>query len=363
MDFVEWCDSLADGIADYAELHDRWVHLHPFADYLIDSKELPSSVGVKHAVILDADEVLNACGIRHDSDLRRLTRADIARLRDRYIRWAQAQTPLDDSSLHFLHTLNELSQRPETLYTTADDVSIDDILRNVEQALGSASIDGDFAIEILDGLEAFGLARSRRYSDTTLCKCTYLGVARTNRSHILADQEIDLLRTAGESDSLDYKRYYKLASNDDKWEFAKDVTALANGGGIGPRYLLVGVDDDGTFYAPPSDDDAKQHRALLETITETRLQQILTSRTTHSPSVRLRARGEHRHGPYVLIEVIRDVRYLPYRVYQDQNQRTAPNAEQYGEVWIRKGTTKGKATPMEIAALEGRAALYQGTFS
>lgn len=69
-------------------------------------------------------------------------------------------------------------------------------------------------------------------------KSSYLGVARTTRSRIAQEQEIDLLCTAGEGDNLDYKRSYKLKTDADKWKFVKDGAALANAGGIGPRRLL-----------------------------------------------------------------------------------------------------------------------------
>jgi hypothetical protein len=133
---------------------------------------------------------------------------------------------------------------------------------------------------------------------------------------------------------------------------------LANAGGAGPRFLLLGVEDKGEFYRPQSEAERTNHRKLLDEITETRLQQIVGSRTTHSPSIRVRARGDHREGPYVLIEILRNVAHLPYRIYEDQTDRAAADANNRGEVWIRKGSTKARATAAEIAALELQAALY-----
>ena len=60
----------------------------------------------------------------------------------------------------------------------------------------------------------------------------------------------------------------------------------------------------------------------------------------------------------MLIEITRNVSHLPYRAYKVQADRSAANAHELGEVWIRKGSTKGLATSVEVAALGRQAALY-----
>ena len=220
-------------------------------------------------------------------------------------------------------------------------------------------IESDRAEELLDDLMGIGLVKGHKTTDSAYYKSSYLGVARMTRTHIAQDQEIDRLRVAGEGDTLDYKRIYNLNQDSAKHEFVKDVTALTNAGGLDSRYLLLGVEDDGEFYVPDSVDAETAHREALDSITETRLQQIVASRTTHSPSVRVSARGKHRAGPYILIELTREVGDLPYRVYKDQIDRTSPNAHKLGEVWIRKGSIKALATAVEIAALEHQASLYR----
>lgn len=221
------------------------------------------------------------------------------------------------------------------------------------------TIVSDHAMELLDELVNHRLAHSHKTLGFTEYKSSYWGVARTNRAHVKTDREIDFLRTAGEGDTLDYKRNYKLGTDAEKWEFTKDVTALANAGGAGSRYLLLGIEDNGEFYQPNAPNTEEAHRRLLDAATETRLQQIVAARTTHSPSIRVAAKGQHRDGPYLLLEITRDVGHLPYRIYRDQAERMAANAHELGEVWIRKGSTKLLATAAEVASLEHQAGLYR----
>jgi hypothetical protein len=359
VDYVDWCDSLSAAMADYAEQHDLNVHLHQFSGDFIASRPTLTSPMVGQAVVLDSAEILGVLGFDRHSPLVRFRHSDLPRLRDSFTRWLHAFTyELYNVSLALLNALNRLSQREENGYTTVEEVDLDRIVEELSQGTAGITISSEQAEELLDDLEHMNLAHSDKTIATAEYKSSYLGVARTARARVTQDQEIDALRTAGEGDTLDFKRTGKLNSPTEKQEFAKDVTALANAGGAGSRFLLLGIEDDGTFFVPPSPEEDAQHRQSLARIQETQLQEIVTSRTTQSPSVRIAARGEHRDGPYVLIEITRDVSHLPYRVFRDQPTRTGPDAHALGEVWVRKGSTKARATDAEIAALERQAALY-----
>lgn len=361
MDYVEWCDSIATAMADYAERqYDHSVHIHVFARDFVVSRRLVNEFAAEDAVILDSAELLSVIGLDNDDLDLQFKRADLARLRDSYSRWIQAYSyNLDDISLVLLGVLNRLSQSERQGYTTVEEVDLARIVDEASRGAEGMTIDLDHAEEIFDDLVARGLAHPHKTMDTTRYKSSYLGAARLARARVAQDQEIDALRTAGEGDMLDFKRIYKLKSNAEKHEFAKDVTAMANAGGASPRYLLIGVEDNGAFFAPASAEAATEHREALNGINDARLQEILNSRTTRSPSVRISARGDHRDGPYLLIEITRDINHLPFRVYQDQAERTAHNAHDLGEVWVRKGTTKARATAAEIAALEQQADLFR----
>lgn len=361
MDYVEWCDVLADALADYADqTHGRIVNVQQFAGHVLERLGLPSSGDAWTAAVMDTHRLLHIYGFVDYSDrFVTLKHMDGAFLRNRYDRWrGAASVKLSDQDLILLDTTNRLSQVTHNGYTTLREVDIETILAEVARGDDGFQFEAGFAEELLDNLVNQNLLRSNKTLDSAAYESTYLGVARSERAYVAHDHEIDNLRAQGEGDTLDYKRHNPLRSKKDKRDFAKDIVSLANAGGSGPRYLLFGVDDDGQFYRPASQSDADTHRALLESLRESNLQQILTSRTTHSPSIRIAARGNHRDGPYVLLEISRYIAHLPYRVYDDQTERTSVDADKYGEVWLRKGATNAPATPVEIAALEKQAAHY-----
>lgn len=367
MDYVEWCDYLAAAMADYAETqHSRRIHLHSFAGHLMDTTDL-SDAGVqrmqcREAAIRDSHKMLQLLGLEGNSPSASLKYDDLEALRDNYSRWVAASSlSLDNMSLLLLGTLNQMSQDTQTVPPCVGDVPLDDIIAEVNRTQGHNAIDIERAGELLDELETLRLVEGSHHLGPKLYSSTYLGIVRTERSHIAQDREIDVLRTAGEGDTLDYKRHYKLKTSAQKHEFVKDVTALVNAGGVGPRYLLLGVEDDGEFFAPSGSDEREEHKRMLDAVTETRIQEIVSSRTTVSPSVRIAARGDHRNGPYVLIEVTRRIDHLPYRVFDDQNERNAADANDRGEVWVRKGSTKALATTAEIEHLKNQAALFRQT--
>ncbi len=309
---------------------------------------------------MDTHGLLRVYGFIDHSDLWvTLKYKDAELLRNPDDRWRSAALmALSDHALILLTTTNRLSQIPHEGFTTVDEVDLETIVTEAANGEDGILLAADLAEEVLDDLQHLGLVRSHKTMDSARYMSTYPGVARTERSYVAQDHEIDTIRAQGEGDTLDYKRHNPLKSPSDKRELVKDVISLANAGGMGPRYLLLGVEDDGKFYRPSRQDDADEHRGRLNNLRDNNLQQIISSWTTHSPSVRIAARGEHRDGPYVLLEITRNIAHLPYRLYAKQSERTSSTAHESGEVWIRKGSTNAPATPVEIAALEDQAARY-----
>lgn len=368
MDYVEWCDKLAIAIANYAETqHYRHINLHSFANQFTSARCASESTTVqrsqiKQAVILDSHGLLKLLRLAENSPSVQLKYSDLDLLRSNYDRWVSANDiQLDDLSLMLLGTLNRKSQDLSIVPPAILDIDLESVHAEPAASLNGKIISVDHARELLDRMESLGLVKGTHLLGPKKYKSTYLGLARTERTQIAKDRDIDVLRTAGEGDSLDYKRHYKLKTDVQKWEFVKDVTALANAGGAGSRYLLLGVEDDGEFFVSNGPTELTEHKKLLDDTTETRIQQIVSSRTTVSPSVRIVARGDHRNGPFVLIQIVRQVEHLPYRIYKDQEDRDASDADNRGEVWIRKGTTKAQCTAAEIAHLEHQSALFDRT--
>lgn len=358
MDYVAWCDSLASELAEYAEKKDRWVNLQMFAREVAKLRNLNDGP-VDQAILTDTAHLLQVIGTEASSVMFRLQYADLERLKDGYSRWGQAfDVDIDDTYLAFIATLNGLSQVKRVGYTTVEEVDLEQIVSAIPEVTGQGPITSDQGHEMAQRLKQQGFAQVRNTIGNTSCRSSYLGVVRTNRTSVIEDRQIDQLRTAGEGDALDYKRIYKLGTKEQNLEFARDTVALANAGGDCQRHILVGVEDNGEFFRPATDEERVAHQQLLDNLTETRIQQIVGSRTTHTPSIRIPHRGQHRDGPYVLIEILRDIANLPYRVYDSEGDRSDTSADELGEVWIRKGSTKSRATASEIESLRSQAALY-----
>lgn len=355
MNYTSWCDELCMSLADYAETqYGNHVHLHGFASRHLESNNLPSSAWAD--IILTCLDVLGLFGIDKTSPVFRLKHSQIETLRQPYDRWQKiCSINLTSQQRLLLVTLNRLScEESEGVWTT-NDINLELILDEPEVAAMNPSMDDSLAMEVMGELVDIGFAQPHLTIGRSQYKSTYAGATRISRDHVLGDREIDDLRLQGESDALDYKRQIEIESPTDKAEFTRDVLAFANAGGT-VKHILVGVEDDGSFTNPA---DAVQHQQLISHLNETTLQQIVGSRTVYAPSIRIKARGTHRDGPYALIEIKSDVGHLPYRFFANPGDSKLPGAAQVGEVWVRTGTTKHLATPDEVTTLENRAANYR----
>jgi hypothetical protein len=334
----------------------RSVSFHSAAVLISESHGKTEASQFCRAVALGLQDALVGMSLWESSPQQHYRHGDLDRMKDSYARWQMAfSNQLSPNESAVLGAVNRLSVTEDDDAVMTLRVSSEDVCRQI----GDASLDDERIREILRQLRDKGLINFHPTMGRTQGQSTYIGVARLERSQVVNDREIDDLRQSGESDTLDFKRTIDLGSSAKNFEFAKDVTALSNAGGIGPRFLLAGVEDNGVFFAPPDSNEAADHQSSLDDLQETRLQQIVAQRTLSTPSIRV-ARGHHRFGSYVLIEITRDERNLAYYVFSDPADRLAPDAEKRGEVWIQKGSIKVKATPQEIEALRTRSEIAAG---
>lgn len=358
-DYVGWCDSIMGKyVAHIEERQNRKsANFHSAAVLISESYGQTNSRQFCTAVASGLQDTLTGMSLWEASPQQHYSHEDLDRVKDSYARWETAfSNQLSQHESVVLGAVNALSVTKDgdavlTVRTSSGDVC---------QQIGDAALDDERIRETLRGLGDKRLSTFYPTIGRTQAKSTYMGVARLERSQVMSDKEIDNLRQKGEGDTLDFKRIIDLGTAAKNFEFAKDVTALSNGGGIGPRFLLAGVEDDGVFFAPPDSNAAAAHQSSLDDLQETRLQQIVAQRTLSTPSIRVVTRGHHRFGPYVLIEITSDERNLPYHVFSDPADRSTPDAEKRGEVWIRKGSIKERATPQEIEVLRTRSKIAAG---
>lgn len=356
MDYVEWCDSICDHLANYGEAQSGFVYLSSFASDYLKVYQVPEKEQANQNVVMAVDAVFRVFRSHLNSPRLNLTDEDIEMLRATYERWqAVFQLNVSDTELAVLEALNRMSIIENNGTFSLESVRMSDMLTHPAIANSPTQLTEDRLIKLLKRLETRKLARPSIIIGDSTCTATYASAVTMTRDQVISDSEIDQLRVQGESETLDYKRQIKITSKTEKAEFARDVMAFANGSGEVKRFL-VGVEDDGTFTVPP---DPLAHALEINAMKETTLQQIVSERTVQAPSIRISARGVHRNGPYAVIEIKSNIGHLPYRFFANPGDSKQPGAAQAGEVVVRKGTTKQTASADEIFALENRAALYR----
>jgi hypothetical protein len=148
------------------------------------------------------------------------------------------------------------------------------------------------------------------------------------------ETEILSLVAEGENERLDRKRELSLTSAREKAELVKDILSLANSA-LGVGYLLVGVEDDGFIRG-------------ITTLDEPQIQQLI--RTYVTPPVTVRCQLVPLNLPTLptvgLIEVIGTQR--PHKVARMLEQI------QQDDVFVRRGSVVGKASPEEIIQMASR---------
>jgi hypothetical protein len=356
--YSDWCDQIFSSLADFAaSTYSHHVHLQSFASQVLDGDDGYGHDG--RNIVQACLGVLHAFGWIHDWDTNIAFKVkQIGSLRSARARWdAFAGIELNDRQRYLLEVVVRSSIVSGEKSISAEYVRIDAILDDPDLISTIPGLTPDLAEEELDEVVARQLCEAHKTAGVTEYRVTYGGTTWISKAHVLADREIDELRTQGEHDHLDYKRIYKIDSPSDKGEFTKDVLSFANAGGTVSR-LLVGVEDNGTFTIP---EDAIEHGRSLKKLMDSTLQAIISERTVIAPSI-LVAHGEHRDGPYVLITISSDIADLPYRFFAKPADAKLPAASQGGEVWVRHGTSKRLATAAEVEALEERARLFRTLF-
>jgi len=130
----------------------------------------------------------------------------------------------------------------------------------------------------------------------------------------------------GESPKIDFKLELPLSTDQQKTEFAKDLSAIANTAG-GRGHIIVGVDDSGT---PRGIDDRTK-------LNEERLQQVATQRL--DPAVKFTVGSLSLNSKRIVcIEIPRSL-IRPHQVRKT------------GAFYIRRGTTTDTATTSEIVRM------------
>lgn len=313
----------------------------------------------EEAVANDVLNVFGTLGPPDDDKRLQLKYENLTVLTNTYGRWqAIVDLSINDDERVLIDTINRLSISEQDGVFWVGEVRQEQLMQDPVLVQLQKSYPEDHLEEMLDQLSNHKLIHQLKWIGGAEYKATYCGFTRLNREHILQDRDIDELRLRGESDSLDYKRVLDVSSRKGKTDFAKDVLAFANTGGSPVKHILVGVEDNGTFPRP---DDPEAHKQAVHSLMDTTLQQIVNERAIHAPSVTIKAKGDHREGPYTLIEIKSEVGNVPYRFFSNPPDSKAAGATKNGEVWVRKGTTKHLASADEIADLEQRAALYRQT--
>lgn len=360
MDYTSWCDEILSDLATWLKRQPYGLdgHLDTFTQQFLTNRDLAMSgqEAVSNAVL----DVFGAFGLPDDDKRLHMKYEQLIILTNAYGRWqAIFNTQITESERSLTEAINRLSINEDEGVFWVSEVREEHLMKDEAVQNLLRDFPEDHIREMLDGLNHRKLIAQLKWLGGAEYTGTYCGYTRLNRTHIIADREIDELRLKGESDSLDYKRVLNVTSKKGKTDFVNDVVAFANTGGTSVKHILVGVEDDGSF---PQPDDPEAHQQLVHSLKDTTLQQIISERTVHAPSVTIKSKGMHREGPYVLIEIKGGVGNVPYRFFPNPADSREPGATTSGEVWVRKGTTKHLASPDETADLERRAELYRQTF-
>jgi hypothetical protein len=357
VEYVDRCDAIARAIADAVENDtqgQRFVTHHDLPRILTDA----GITGDRNAHIQDGIRALETLSDWSFKDDRRLSYADLRALRDPYSRWVQiGSIQLTPDQAQVLCALNALSERQSSGWPSVEMVNIEAIIPAVNHERADRHLKDGEIIEILDEFEAVGWAERHHVMGLLEYQATYDGLARMTRNWAARDLEIDRYREVIEGDTHDFKRILELRTVDQKREFARDVSAMANAGGLCDRVILVGIENDGTFYRPEDESKQARHNELLDKIrTDQLLQQVTANYLRPTPSLSVKS-GTHRQGRYVLISITPRIEDRPYRVVIDREDRTKD------EVWIRKGSHKFPAEPDEIENLERHAEMKRRLMS
>lgn len=179
---------------------------------------------------------------------------------------------------------------------------------------------------------------------------TYEGLVwATRRGFTVESKFIDALVDEWETTNVDFKRELSLTTKGQKGEFAKDVLALATTKSSGPRYLIVGFDNDSRAYHRPPD----------PAITQDRMEQVLNNLTTPVVIIRYEV-VDYRLGKVGKLQVFREPEKLPYRAADDVYDEKGKKRLEKDRVYVRHGSQTEAPSPDELNALEAEGRRARG---
>ncbi len=243
---------------------------------------------------------------------------------------------LDADQQRLLRLVNRLSPREEPGFVT---------LRWVGRTELLTEWDGD--PELLDPLSSdlsrFDLAQHQPSGvDNLALRPTYAGIVwESRRADVVDAKLIDGLVREWETTSVEFKRELRLDTADQKAEFVKDVSGLANTQASGRRWLVVGFDDQTRAYHSPPD----------PSVTQNRIEQVLARHLTPSLDVKYEV-VPYKGGHVGRLEVLRDPKKLPYRVSKSLGDKKRIVEDQ---VFVRHGSQTEAPTATELQALREEA--------
>ena len=253
--------------------------------------------------------------------------------------WAiYASTELKARDEKVLAAIEQLSHEQDADFPALQRVPIDDV---------DAALQGELEREAIF-LSAQTLNELRLISWTPMAGMhfeayiTYRGLARLlKRDFTIVSKEIDELLKEWETPSVEFKREVRTDTADEKAEFIKDIIALANTQASGPRWLIVGFDNQTHMWS--KDPDRK--------LTQDHIEQLLSMYA--EPMIQTRYEVvDYRAGKVGRLEVLREQTNLPYRVKRNTGSRKRIAA---GQIFVRHGSQVEEPTHLELQALEGEA--------
>ena len=341
MNFIEWCDLILIKLIELSQkdstVRSIGVNRWQFTEFLLEGepailKEDNGSTFQKG--IVDAVTNLQDLGLVEQDSQWKVTRTGRTIATDMMpLWWSICQEKLESEHQQLLQVVNRLSPHSEDGYAwvegidekvltaeldwSADPLHLESVAKDLEQW------------EYVSGLFFFGGMQ---------LSATYRGLVwETKQGFTRMSRFLDDLVAEWETTSVDFKREVHLDTADQKAEFIKDVLSLATTKASGQRWMVIGFDDRSrTYYGAPD-----------QAITQNRIEQILASYTSPCVDVQYNL-VDYRAGSVGMLEVIRDLQKLPYRVAKSIGEKK--RIEQ-GDIYVRHGSQVEKPTPLEKQAL------------
>lgn len=173
---------------------------------------------------------------------------------------------------------------------------------------------------------------------------TYMGIVRITRQIETAlGKLIRECLEEWETSNVEFKRELNVARDKEKAEFIRDILGLATTKSSGRRFFIIGFEDDRHQF----------YQSVDPNITQERLEQILNAYCEPIPQIRY-TRVPWSGGEVGLVEAIRNLKMVPYRVKKDLGGKHGIHR---GDIYVRHGSHTEPPTAREEQELlaEGQA--------